>query len=195
MSRKTPIFTLILFVLILSGCAAVLAAPADQPSNPNATIRFEVAEDMSRFVFDDAPVFEEDGYPAYGNSFITQGYIYPEGTLTCNEEGCNGVNADGSPEFPEEVIGEWTCRGWFVGDGAHTAEGPMVITTQVYNFGEEVGDEMLISEGYELMAEAPFHRAITGGTGRFAGRNGQLEQTFRGFNASEGVVLSFDLSR
>ena len=33
---------------------------------------------------------------AHGNAFITQGYIYPAGTLTDS----NGVNPDGTPEFP-----------------------------------------------------------------------------------------------
>ena len=56
-------------------------------------LRFDVAEDMSRFVFDEVPVYDEDSYPAHGNSFVTIGYIYPEGTL----DGTNGVLADGSP--------------------------------------------------------------------------------------------------
>ena len=44
------------------------------------TLAFDVAEDMTRFVFAEQPV-HEDGMPAYGNPFITQGYIYPAGTL------------------------------------------------------------------------------------------------------------------
>ena len=56
----------------------------------------------------------EDGMPANGNAFITRGYIYPAGTLTES----NGTLEDGSPEFPDLVLGEWVCRGWFVGEGA-----------------------------------------------------------------------------
>lgn len=73
---------------------------------------------MARFVFDEVTVFPS-GMSAYGNPIITQGYIYPYGTL---ERG-NGVLADGSPEFPELVIGEWTCRGYSVGKGAETTTG------------------------------------------------------------------------
>ncbi len=50
--------------------------------------------------------------PAYGNSFVTRGYIYPEGTL----DDSSGVLPNGEPEFLDQVIGEWSCRGWFVGD-------------------------------------------------------------------------------
>jgi hypothetical protein len=44
------------------------------------TIKLNVAEDATRFAFDEAPV-HEDGLPAYDNSFITQGYTYEYGTL------------------------------------------------------------------------------------------------------------------
>ncbi|MGH9937305.1 MAG: hypothetical protein ACREAM_13745 [Blastocatellia bacterium] len=51
------------------------------------TIRFDVAENGKKFTPDETPVFS-DGLPAYGAEFITEGYIYPEGTLN----GANGVN-------------------------------------------------------------------------------------------------------
>lgn len=174
--------------------AAELTQDGTSKENKGKVLEFEVAEDMYRFVFAPTPVFEEDGYPAYGNPFITQGYIYPKGTITCNDEGCSGVNPDGSPEFPDLVLGEWTCRGWFIGDGAHTTSGPVVITTQIYNFGTEFGRDMLVSEGYELADEGVvFQRAITGGTGKYNGSRGQISQSFLGWNASEGVSLSFSL--
>jgi hypothetical protein len=113
--------------------AATTLDPAtviDRITGADGILRFDVAEDASRFVFAPQP-FYEDGMPAYGNAFVTQGYIYPEGTL----DGGNGALADGQAEFPELVLGEWTCRGWFVGDAAHATTGPMVITTQVYGFG------------------------------------------------------------
>lgn len=174
--------------------AAELTQDGTPKENKGKVLEFEVAEDMYRFVFAPTPVFEEDGYPAYGNPFITQGYIYPKGTITCDDNGCSGVNPDGSPEFPDLVLGEWTCRGWFVGDGAHTTSGPMVITTQVYNFGEEFGNDMLVSDGYELADEGVvIQRAITGGTGKYQGTRGAISQSFLGWNASEGVSLSFSL--
>ena len=156
----------------------------------NGVLRFDVAENMNNFAWDPDLTYD-DGMPAYGNSFITRGYIYPAGTLSES----NGVNADGSPEFPDQVLGEWVCRGWFVGEGARTASGPMVITTQLYNFGGELGTAMIVSDGYELAdVGVEIARAITGGTGRFVGASGEARQTFLGFNASEGVNLQYELA-
>jgi hypothetical protein len=148
-------------------------------------LRFDVAENMAYFAWDPDLTYD-DGMPAYGDSFITRGYIYPAGTLTAS----NGVNADGSPEFPERVLGEWVCRGWFVGQGARTATGAMVVSTQIYTFGGELGTAMIITDGYELAdVGVEIARAITGGTGQFGGASGEARQTFLGFNASEGVNL------
>ncbi len=179
-------------VVVLAGYAATSVLPA-AAKNEKKVLEFDVAEDMSRFVFDQAPVFE-DGLPAHGNSFITEGYIYPKGTLN----GTNGVlvNDDGTvePEFPDEVLGKWVCRGWFIGDAAHAESGPWVITTQVYNFGEEYGNVTIVTDGYEVAdVGVPVDRAITGGTGQYSKARGQASQVFLGFNASEGVNLSFTL--
>lgn len=153
------------------------------------TLEFDVAENASRFVFDENPVFD-NGAPAYGNSFVTQGYIYPHGTL---EEG-NGVLPDGSPQFPGKVIGTWTCRGWFVGDGARTESGPWVITQQYYDFGDKAGQESLITEGFELPEPgATVRRAVTGGTGIYRDARGEARQVLLGFNAATGVNLRFEI--
>lgn len=172
--------------------SAVTAAEAlDQIASPDGVLRFDVAEDMSRFSFAPSPV-HEDGMPAHGNAFITMGYIYPAGTLS---EG-NGVNADGSPEFPDQVLGEWVCRGWFIGEGAHTTTGAWVITTQVFQFGDaQLDPAVLVTDGYEIAdVGVPVARAITGGTGPFATVRGDGQQIFLGFNESEGVNLSIELT-
>lgn len=186
----------LLAVLALAGVVAPTASTAQTTSGAEAALpiedgvlKFDVAEDMFRFAFSDAPV-HEDGMPAYGNGFITQGYIYPYGTL----DGANGVLPDGSPEFPDKVLGQWTCYGYFVGDGAHTTAGPMVITTQLYSFGEEFGETMLVTNGYELAdVGVAVSRAITGSTGELIGARGQAQQAFLGFNATEGVSLRFEI--
>ena len=145
----------------------------------------DIAENGTRFVFDDTPL-HMDGSPAYGNEFITEGYIYPNGTLN----GTNGVNADGSPEFPALVIGRWTCRGWFTGDGAHSVTGPWVITHQYLDFGQTFGNNSITSDGFELVdLFIPVKRAITGGTGIYAKSRGDSSQALLGFNATFGVVL------
>ncbi len=179
---------------------ANLAQPATSPkaAKVGRVIEIEVAEDFTRFVSDEAPVFDDDGLPAYGNPFVTQGYIYPAGTLDCGSGTCNGVLEDGSPEFPDQVIGEWTCWGYHIGDGAHTTSGPAVVTTQLFDFGSAPGAETLVSTGYErLDVNTPFLRAIVGGTGRYYSAGGEQIQSFLGFNDLDGVTLhiEFDVTR
>jgi hypothetical protein len=182
----------LLAVIALIGLAGLSGSVAGQESGEagSTTMAFDIAEDMSRFVFDPSNAFE-DGMPAYGSAFITQGYIYPAGTLS---EG-NGVLADGSPEFPDLVLGEWTCRGWMIGDGAHTTTGAMVVTTQIYNFGDVLGAETIVTDGFELIDTGiAIERAITGGTGQYANVDGTMQQTFLGMNASEGVNLTVEFT-
>ena len=83
--------------------------------------------------------------PAYGNPFVTEGYIYPADTL----DGTNGVLANGDPEFPDLVIGKWVCRGYMIGDGAHTETGVWVVSTQTYDLGENPGDKILCAVPFE----------------------------------------------
>ncbi len=190
MTHASRILATLIAIAVLSAIPA--AAFGAEPAAGPATLEVEVAEDGTRFVFDEAPVFE-NGYPAYGNGFVTQGYIYPAGTL----DGSNGVNPDGSPEFPDAVIGEWTCFGYFVGDGANTTEGAWVVTTQVFDFHSDVvGDDSIVTIGPETPADAgPAVRAVVGGTGRFGGVDGEVTQVTLGHNASDGVdaTFSFDL--
>jgi len=150
---------------------------------------FDVAEDISRFVFAPAPVFD-DGMPAYGNPFVTQGYIYPAGTLN---GGVEGTLPNGDPAFPELVIGEWTCDGFFVGDGMRTETGAIVMTRQIYRFDD--GD-LLISHGPELAdIGTTITRAVTGGTGDYAGAPNALNQTLLGMSEGYGVRLQIELGQ
>lgn len=158
-------------------------------ANGLKTLRLEIAENGNKFTFDETPVFG-DGLPAYGNEFITEGYIYPAGTLS----GLNGVNPDGSPEFPDKVIGIWTCRGWHVGDGAHTLTGPWVVSHQLYDFGSTPGRRSIATDGYETPeVGVPINRAVTGGTGEFSEARGEMTQVFLGFNASNGITLKVEI--
>jgi hypothetical protein len=176
-----------LAIIVVGAVATVSIQGGNEAEANTEVIKFDVAEDPTGFVFNDSPV-HEDGLPAYGNSFITRGYIYPYGTLN----GSNGVLEDGSPEFPDEVIGEWICRGWFIGDGAHTTTGPMVITTQVYQLGGDYGDVTIVSEGYESSeVNKETKRAITGGTGQYQTTRGEVTQELLGFTEEMGVNLRF----
>jgi hypothetical protein len=171
-------------------------------------IAFEVAENGRRFVFDEAPI-DENGFPLYGNPFITQGFIYPPGTLV-DEDGdgvFNGVIIETDsesglevikPEFPDKVIGLWICEGKvFAQEGFNIETGPTVISTQLYDFKELSGDHgklSFLTTGLELIdVDKGIRRAITGGTGPLRKAGGQVTQTFVGVNESEGFVLKFEV--
>lgn len=182
MTRKSLLYSLLLAVLLLG---AGLAAVSAQTTGEAEPLRFQVAEDGNRFTFDDLNL-HEDGMPAYGTAFVTQGYIYPEGTLN----GTNGVLENGEPEFPDLVLGEWTCYGWMIGDGAHTASGEWVISTQVYQFND---GSTIITDGFELVdLEASVTRAVTGGTGDYRGVSGEMNQVLHGFTPQMGVNLTVE---
>jgi hypothetical protein len=171
--------------LILASFVAAIppAAMAD-----GALTAFDVAENLSRFVYDEAPVFE-DGMPAYGNAFVTQGYVYPAGTL---DGGIEGTLADGSPAFPDKVIGTWTCDGYYVGDGFRTLTGTVVITRQVIAFND--GD-LLITQGPELAeAGVAMVRAVTGGTGDYSDAPAEIRQTLLGMSDGYGVRLQMEFA-
>jgi hypothetical protein len=149
--------------------------------------RFDVAEDHTRFVFAPQPV-HENGMPAYGNPFVTQGYIYPAGTLAGN---VTGVNEDGSPAFPDKVLGTWTCDGWFVGEGGNTETGVWLVSRQIYEFAD--GD-VLITQGTEIAdIDKSNARPITGGSGDYADVDGVMMQRLLGFNEHMGVNAGFEI--
>ena len=167
------------------------AEAVDQITGDDGVLRFDVAEDGKRFVWADKPVFD-DGLPAHGNTYISTGYIYPDGTLS---ETVDGVNVDGSPEFPDKVLGQWYCYGWYIGDGAHATEGPWVLSTQFYQFGSEWGEATLVSEGYVLSETGgTVDRAITGGTGPFATMRGEMADMSLGFNETEGANARYEVT-
>lgn len=153
-------------------------------------IRFDVAGNATTIVHDEAPVSEE-GLPLNGNPFIIEGFIYPAGTL----DATNGVNADGTPEFPDLVIGKWICKGYFIGGGALLTGGAFVVSTQIYDFDStEPGRETLVSEGFELSDFGQtVRRAVTGGTGRYRKARGEARQTLLGLNQSLGTNLRFSI--
>jgi hypothetical protein len=184
-TRRTSVRAAIGLIAVagIAAGGASLAAAADGGGRHRRTVEVDIAEDGTRFVIDDAPVFD-DGFPAYGNPFITQGYIYPAGTLSAT----NGVNPDGTPEFPDKVIGEWSCRGYFIGDGAHTTDGSWVFTTQLFAFGDDpdTGAETVVVTGYEGAVVGDIVTgAVTGGTGRYATARGEADQELLGINNPE----------
>ena len=183
-------FVAVLVVAAMFGTVPTGATGTHDAAKGAKTLRLEIVENGTKFTVDSSPAFA-DGLPAYGAKLITEGYIYPAGTVS----GTNGVLPDGSPEFPDKVIGHWTCRGWFVGDGAHTTTGPMVVTHQLLDFGPKAGDESITSDGFEYAdVGLQIRRAITGGTGQYARARGEQLQTLLAFpNNAGGVTLGIVL--
>ncbi len=164
---------------------------ADAPAGAARAVGFDVAMNGLSFSFEGD--VNENGAPATGTPFVIEGYIYPEGTFDMFGD-LSGVNIDGSPEFPELVMGTWICRGWHLLDG-DAETGAVVATTQIFDFSEGVpGNTTIVSEGIELADfDVPFLRTITGGTGRFAGVSGQHRQVYvgNGLNITDGFNTSF----
>lgn len=189
---RNRIIALVLGALALLAAVAVPLAgvvQADDRGKINV-LEFDVSEDMTRFVFDKDVVYE-DGLPADGSAFITRGYLYEPGTLLGDGD---GVNEDGSPQYPDRVIGEWICSGYMINDAGHATGGVWVVSTQFFQFGTTPGAETIVSQGYELAdVGVAISRAITGGTGAYADARGQGEQTMLGLNATEGVNLRVKL--
>lgn len=171
--------------LALSGARPLEAGGRSKAIFGFETMEVDVVENGLDFTFDEAPA-DENGLPVYGTAFITRGYVYPAGTLTNSM----GVNEDGSPEFPEMVIGKWFCRGYFIGEDMNITTGPMVLTTQIMDLGAEPGEQTIVTDGFELVdIDKPGSRAITGGTGLYSTARGQVEQTLLGFTDAMGVKL------
>ncbi len=166
------------------------SSTVEKVKDNSKVLQFDVAEDMTRFIFDQDRVYE-DGMPADGSAFITRGYLYEYGTL----DGSNGVNADGSPEFPDKVIGEWICQGYMINDAGHATGGVWVFSTQFFQIGDEPGAQSIVTQGYELAdVDVAIARAITGGTGEYKLARGESSQTLLGLNASEGVNLRVEIA-
>jgi len=189
-----------MMLLALSACGSVdVAQPAHvgglaqgslrpaamAEANTKRVVKVEIAETGSRFVPDEHFV-DAGGVPTRGNYFVTEGYVYRRGTLTCADGACNGVLYDEqrnpSPKFPDRVIGTWTCYGTHTEDAATVTTGAVVVTTQVFDFGKTVvGDHTIVSNGFELVdVGVPVERAIVGGTGRYDDAGGTQTQTLLG---------------
>ncbi len=198
--RKTIIITMLIAVAVGLASTAAFAFSGSKESrlgtvelqgqewiarSAEPDLRVEVAEMGSRFVTD-PDVVDTAGLPRRGNDFVTEGYVYQEGTLTCTEGVCDGVvyDAEGipSPEFPDRVIGTWTCWGTHTEDAATTDSGAIVATTQQYDLGAELGDRSIVTTGYERVDDVPIQRAITGGTGRPNISDGIATQNMGGLN-------------
>ena len=120
-------------------------------------------------------------FPA-GQPFVIQGYIFPGGTFAANG-GESGINEDGSPEFPDELLGIWTCRGWLMGPTPTTLIFNMVTT----------GDSVIL-DGFEPFRGNAALRPVTGGTGTYNLARGQATQGVVGINGTGAPNFVFDFT-
>lgn len=167
----------------------VLALSLSNYAQADTLNAFDVAEDHTRIFMADKPL-HENGMPAHGNAFVSQGYIYPAGTLA---EGTNGILKDGSPAFPDLVLGTWTCDGYFVGEAGNATSGVWVISRQVFAF--EDGDT-IITQGTEIADIGKENlRPVTGATGNYADIEGRLIQTTLGFNEFMAISATYEFEK
>ena len=177
-SARAAVAALALLSVTAGGVSLAAASDGNRPGH--RTIEVDIAESGSRFAFDDAPVFEDDGCPP------TATRSSPRGTST-RQARCPQQRRQPrrQPEFPDKVIGEWSCEGYFIADGAHTTEGAWVFTTQLFTFGDDpdTGAKTIVVTGYEGSEPGQIVTgAISGGTGRYSSARGEADQELLGFN-------------
>lgn len=185
--QATPLPRAAVALCLALGIAAVAALPAvaqDVRDRPHIVFTVDIAEDAE--LFDPTFVRPTDTQPERGSFFVTEGNIFPGGT----------IQGDGATFDPNSAgaVGRWFCRGTHLVSGAEfpfAARG--VLTAQLYLLPDE--NRSITTEGLE--GNATVMRAVSGGTGSFRGYVGEQKQEFLGFNASGGVNLrvTFTLRR
>jgi hypothetical protein len=159
---------------------ALTASRAIADRDEKMVFTVDVAEDASKFV-PGPPIV--GGLPQRGSFFITEGKIYPGGTIP--GDGSTFDPTDSSGPTP---IGRWFCRGTFLvaGDQIPATTEPWVYTSQLYFLPDD--KKSIDTSGVEQTA--PVVRTVTGGTGKFKGFSGVQKQEFLGaFNTTGGVNL------
>ena len=173
-------------VLVAAATALGTGGPVSAANDrflPNDTIVFtvDIAEDFSLFY--PTLVRPTDTQPERGSFFVTEGRIFPAGTI---ERG-------GTPEAPgpfdpngDGAIGTWFCRGTHLVSGTlFPVTARAVHTAQLYLLPNERAS--ISTEGVEGAGATV--RPMTGGTGPYAGYIGEQKQELLGFNATGGVNL------
>ena len=169
---------LILFALAITGAAGTSQAAAhDSQHKDRDTIVFtvDVAEDFS--LFNPTLVKPTDTQPERGSFFVTEGNIYPGGT----------IQGDGASFDPSTAgFGRWFCRGThLVPASAIPAAAFWVHTAQLFLLPDDT--RSIATEGVE--GNGTVTRLISGGTGKYRGYVGEQRQEFLGFNSTGGVNL------
>ena len=168
----------ILLALAITGAAWTSQASAHGSQHKDRdTIVFtvDVAEDFS--LFNPTLVKPTDTQPERGSFFVTEGNIYPGGT----------IKGDGASFDPSTAgFGRWFCRGThLVSASAIPAAAFWVHTAQLFLLPDDT--RSIATEGVE--GNGTVTRLISGGTGKYRGYVGEQRQEFLGFNSTGGVNL------
>jgi len=172
---KVTLTTLSLTVLTPTLQPAMAQMNRNSPERVEFTV--DVAEDMDLFTEPRVPIGTE---PLRGSFFITEGKIFPVGTIPNS----NGGQFD--PKTTAGAIGTWFCKGTFLVSGSVFDKSPIaVLSDQLYLFPNDT--QSIATTGTEGSGETV--RPVIGGTGEFAGYTGEQRQEFLGFNKTGGVNL------
>ena len=180
---------LLLLLLILGMFASVPMIPS-RPGTSSVThadttriVILDVAFDGATFVLNQVT----PGAPAIarGDTFVLNGKVFADGTIP------SGSGFD--PNSPGS-IGNFVCRGTSLFNAAEIAAGaaPFVATTQTFL----LGGSSLVTDGLEA-GVSPITRAVTGGTGDYAGVGGEVTLDLLGFNVTgfENYRFTFELKK
>jgi hypothetical protein len=178
--RTSTFLRIAALATIVVGASTGIAANSsdDKHHGSQDTIVFtiDVAEDFA--LFNPTLVKPTDTQPERGAFFVTEGNIFPGGT----------IKGDGATFNPNSggAIGKWFCRGTHLVSAAEfTTAARGVHTAQLYLLPNE--RKSIATEGVE--GAVPVVRPVTGGTGLFKGYVGEQKQQMLGFNATGGVNL------
>jgi hypothetical protein len=179
--RYAAVLAALLVVPSLASASSFKAPGVPLKGRP-AVIQFtvDVAEDFARFVSTNVNPGDEE--PVRGSWFLTEGRIFPGGTI-------QGDGADFDPS-QDGAIGTWQCRGTHLADASEifdeTEPAPLwVVTHQLFLLDSH--KRSIATDGVE--GWIPVVRAVTGGTGPFRGYVGEQRQQLLGFNVTDGVNL------
>ena len=127
------------FLAVACAAAISTSAKADPPKV------FQVSEDPTGLAY--TPAVHQKGLENRYRlrSFVSSGFIYPEGTLQGDRE---GVKQNGEPVFADKVIGKWTTRVWYITDGRQASTGLRIASVQVFQFDN---GETLVTSGAEFV--------------------------------------------